>query len=231
MSVRPMWKASAEEVLRKLKSENRLCESTVVLVGSAARSTETGASDIDILVIEPRRLPRFDVEPKVQLFTMTRKQFIDRLQVGDDFPHWAVRFGKVLSDIPDWWNELLQHPSTRAWPNWRRKARQAASRLSYASRLFSSGDYDHAREEYLLAARHLARGVLLKHSEFPLSQPELPGQLRKIGCDELGTILDTVVDDSVDGASLSRCDRRLAHCLKVLGEEDHTQFVHEEIEA
>ena len=213
MTRRGAWKPAADKVIRELGCVDKLRESTVLLVGSAARGAATAASDIDMLVIAPRELPRLDVDPNVQLFTMTRKQFLNRLKAGDDFSHWAVRFAKVLSDMPGWWDRALHDPAAASWPDWRRKFKQAAARLSFASKLLALRDYDHAREEYLLSARHFARGALLMRGVFPLSQPELPGQLRQAGCAELARLLDILVSATVDRTVLARADRSLTRWL------------------
>jgi predicted nucleotidyltransferase len=213
-------------VLSALEAENRLQEATVILVGSVARNAETEESDIDILVIEPRRGARVVTEPRVQLFAMTRRQFLDRLRAGDDFPHWVVRFGRVLSDLPDWWSQLLSHPCAQAWPDWRRKLKQAESRLSFASRLLASGDEEHAQEEYLLAIRHLARGVLLKRADFPHSQPELARQLRRAGCSDLANALDKLSSTRLTSAALARHDERLRRWLDIEGDTDLVSLPH-----
>ena len=216
MTVKASWRALIDDVLAELERLSELDAATVLLVGSVARHADTAASDIDVLVISPKQLKRVQTSPKAQVFMITRSRFLERLRGGDDFPHWVVRFGEVLSDKSRWWERLMRDPAIDTWPDWERKLNQAGARLSFASRLYASGDYDHAAEEFLLSARHLARAVLLKDRIFPLSQPELPKQLREQGCAELADLVDALADGSSDRAVLSRAERLLAEWLNRL---------------
>lgn len=202
-----------QQVLRELGKRNKLDETTVLLIGSVAREMQTPRSDVDVLVIAPTRLARLPNSSDTQVFLTTRARFLERLMEGDDFPHWVVRFGKMLSDKPQWWQEVLHNPAIHGWPDWKRKRDQAAKRLSLASRLYESEDYDHAQEEYLLSVGHLARALLLKSRTFPLSRPELPGQLRELGYTDLSNALDSLVSNSLDPAALTDIDSLLKKYL------------------
>jgi hypothetical protein len=219
MSSISTWKSAVATVVKQLKTSDKLRDTTVLLVGSVARRANTPTSDIDVLLIGPRRLPQVVTPPGVQVFTMTRDQFIERLRAGDDFPHWALRYGKVLADDSQWWNRALDDAAAKAWPSWQRKLDQAAQRLSFAVRLASAKDYEHAQEEYLLATRHFARALLLWNKVFPLSQPELPGQLRKLGRREVADVLDSLVKDSVHPQTLGKVERLLREWTNELGRE------------
>ena len=208
-----------DQVLRELGERNKLDETTVLLIGSVAREMQTPRSDVDVLVIAPTHLVRLSDSSETQVFLTTRARFLERLMEGDDFPHWVVRFGKVLSDKPQWWQEVLHNPAIHRWPDWKRKRDQAGKRLSFASRLYESEDYDHAQEEYLLSVGHLARALLLKRRTFPLSRPELPGQLRELGYTDLSNALDSLVSDSLDPTTLTDIDRLLnEYLLKLAGQ-------------
>jgi len=220
------WKPAVATLLRRLKALDNSRDMTVLLVGSVARHANTPTSDIDILVISPRRLPHV-ITPlaDVQVFTMTRAQFIERLRAGDDFPHWALRYGQVLADDSQWWNRALEDAAAKLWPSWQRKLDQATQRLSFARRLRSAKDYEHAQEEYLLAARHFARALLLRNSIFPLSQPELPKQLRELNRRDLPDMLDSLVKGSSHPRTLARADRLLTDWINELRGEDTIRTV------
>ncbi len=210
------WEQAGAEAVSELKRSRRLDQSTVVLIGSMARETATEKSDIDILIVTPDSLPRLQVSPRAQIMRITRADFLDRLACGDDFPHWAVRYGRLLSDQSRWWETLRQNPALQKWPNWRRKRDQVRGRLRFATPLRKSGDLEHAREELLLAARHLARAILLKERVFPLSQPELPGQLREIDQSKVAGLLDSLVDDDAGEAALEKAERAIIQTMEEL---------------
>ncbi len=212
------WKRAADKTIASLDEQSLLDQSTVLLIGSMARDTAGPDSDIDLLVVSPKRGPRLSTAPDVQVFSITRSEFVDRLKCGDDFPHWAVRFGRAISDRSHWWDELQQNPALRTWPDWRRKRRQTKKRLRFATPLLKSGDYDHAREELFLAARHLGRAILLKERVFPLSQPELPAQLRDVDHIELAGLLDSLVDEAAQPDKLKEAELVLSAILEDLEE-------------
>ena len=209
------WAQAAEDISRQLEAISQLDSASIILVGSAARGVNTPESDIDILVLSPRSLPLLGTPANVQMFTMTRDQFMQKLRSADDFAQWALRYGKTISDRSGWWQNLIHTPNVEIWPSWQRKVEQSESRLSFALRLLDSKDYDHAQEEYLLAARHLARGLLLKLGVFPLSQPELPQQLREAGLAEIAEMLDVLVKSPND-ADLRRAHELLTGWIREL---------------
>ncbi len=211
------WKSAAADTVAELRRVDLLGRATVVLIGSMAREAATEKSDIDLLVVSPESLPRFKITPRAQIFRITRAAFLDRLKCRDDFPQWAVRFGKVVSDESHWWDEVKNNSDLQVWPDWKRKKIQAEERLSFATPLRESGDYDHAAEELLLSARHLGRALLLKEHVFPLSQPELPAQLREIGQTEVAELLDSLVDDDTPEAALEEAERAMLQALAEIG--------------
>lgn len=190
------WKAAARKTLASLKDKDLLGGATVVLVGSLARDTSGTESDIDLLVVASERPPRLSTGGELQVLRISRSDFIRRLECGDDFPHWAVRYGRLLSDESHWWQELQRNPALEEWPDWRRKLSQAGERLRFVGPLLESSDYEHAQEELLLAVRHLARAILLKEQVFPLSQPELSGQVRRTDHGKIAELLDSLRDEA-----------------------------------
>lgn len=208
------WKSAAADTIAELRRVDRLGQATVVLIGSMAREAATEKSDIDLLVVSPDALPRFKVTPGAQIFRITRADFLDRMKCGDDFPQWAVRYGKVISDESHWWDEVKNNSALQKWPNWRRKRDQVRERLRFATPLRESGDLEHAQEELLLAARHLARAILLKERVFPLSQPELPAQLREIDYSNIAELLDSMVDGDTREAALEEAERAIIQIME-----------------
>ncbi|HEY6768900.1 MAG TPA: HEPN domain-containing protein [Candidatus Sulfotelmatobacter sp.] len=87
------------------------------------------------------------------------------------------------------WLAIVSSSDAVIWPDWRKKIRHAARRLTLAATLLETGDLEAAAEEMLYAVSHTARAVLLKNGIFPLSRPEIIGQLRDSGHEHLGTLL------------------------------------------
>ena len=79
---------------------------TVVVVGSSARDVMNWRSDIDILVLrDDGQRFRLKRPGEVHLQQDSRPRFLRRLEDGDDYPGWALRFGVPLSDPDGWWAE------------------------------------------------------------------------------------------------------------------------------
>lgn len=177
-------------VMDALKSSGLLNHATVVLIGSAARGTQTWRSDVDLLVIfDGEARLRLRPPSQLHLHQESRSRFLERLRSGDDYPVWALRFGVCLHDPSGWWATLAaeeeRHPH---WPNWRHKIGLASKRLAMATSLLDMGDVDAAAEELLYAASQIARALLLRRGTFPLSRPELPAQVEP--CDpEFASVL------------------------------------------
>ncbi len=209
------WERAASIVSSELEAKGLLDSVSVVLVGSAARGLNTAESDIDILVLGPVGLPRLQVPASVQILAMTHTHFMQKIRSADDFAQWALRYGRTISDRSGWWENLLQSPNVLVWPSWERKIEQAKARISFGVRLLDTGDCDHAQEEYLLAARHLARGLLLKAGVFPLSQPELPTQLRDVDKGDVADLLDVLIR-SPNRSTLARAHEFLVNQVEGL---------------
>lgn len=186
-------------------------EATVVLLGSAARGTMTWWSDVDLLVVTAEPITRWRVPIDLDLHVETRDQFLDRLRRGEDFQAWALRFGKVVSDQSGWWSTAQATHASCQWPSWRLKLDHVRrKRLSIASRLLEDGDEEAAREEYLAIASHVARALLLRAKVFPLSRPELPAQLRQVGCRQLADGIEKLTQGNPELEEL----RAIADCVE-----------------
>ena len=176
---------------------------TVVLVGSSARDTMHGRSDIDVLIIhEDDHRIRLDRPGYIHLQQQSRTRFLKRLENGDDYPAWALRFGIPVRDPCGWWAEQvaaeLDYPH---WPDWRPKADYARKRIVVSGELLDVGDVDAASEEMMFAASHVARAVLLRHGKFPLSRMELPSQLEELAPD-LACLLARLIVGNLDSDGL-----------------------------
>src|SRR2546426_8412628 len=89
--------------------------SPVVLMGSWARGTAIRRwSDIDILVMDERDGPL--PPPRIQLIAISQEKLRRRVQSGDDFAQWALRFGVPLAGR-HLWDELRKELLPNApWP-------------------------------------------------------------------------------------------------------------------
>ena len=193
----------AKSVLDALSNVGLSDMATVVLVGSGARDTMNGRSDIDILVLhDDGPQIRLDNPGDVHVQQDSRSRFLRRLENGDDYPGWALRFGVLIHDPDGWWAEhVAAELDTPHWPDWRAKVGHAKKRMNMASEMLHVGDVDAACEELMFATSHVARATLLKSGLFPLSRPELPAQLESIE-PGLAQLLDRLISGDMDAASL-----------------------------
>lgn len=166
----------------------------VVLVGSWARGTQVHPiSDIDVLVIGECDMP--SPVGRIQVIRRSADEFRRLVMRGDDFAQWSLRFGRPLRGRQLWTalrDELL---GVAPWPSGRSKLELAKRRLKAAEDLLAMGDLDAAGEETRYGLSHLARAVLLEAGVFPLSRPELPGQLEEIDEHELASAVSVSLRD------------------------------------
>ncbi|MGI8992335.1 MAG: nucleotidyltransferase domain-containing protein [Bryobacteraceae bacterium] len=151
----------------------------VILIGSAARGRRTENSDIDILFVATEKVSTIPVISGYHFKFSTEADFLRRLNAGEDFESWCLRYGVTLLDRRAW--ERLTASSADVWPRWEIKVVHGIRRLFLASQLSKMGDDLAAREELVFVLGHIARGLLLKKGVFPLSRPELAAQLKEIG--------------------------------------------------
>src|ERR1039457_6208376 len=116
----------------------------------------------------------------------TEADFLRRLNAGEDFEAWCVRYGVQLLDRGAW--ERIKSSSANVWPRWDIKVVHGIRRLFLASELSKMGDREAAREELIFVLGHIARGLLLKNGRFPLSRPELAEQVNELGYPELAAL-------------------------------------------
>ena len=179
-------------VLDVLETLGQANTSTVILMGSCARELTHDRSDIDILVIRPDEHDgdcriTLNRPGHIDLQQDTRTRFLRRLEEGDDYPAWALRFGVPIRDPGCWWDEQVRAEKNNPhWPDWQLKISQARRRLTVSDALLDVGDISAASEELMFATSQVARAILLKHGEFPLSRMELPSQLQNRSPDLAG---------------------------------------------
>ncbi len=183
-------------LLQQLERAGLSARASVVLIGSAARGVETWRSDIDLLVVFSGE-ERLGIRPPIEVHLQqeSRAHFLQRLGEGDDYPVWALLYGKALHDPDGWWARTaadeLRHPHS---PDWTAKVARAGKSLRWARQLLETGDTDAFEEQSLYAASHLARALLLKRGVMPLSRPEMADQVREFAPD-----LACALDDLAKG--------------------------------
>ena len=196
-------KTGVDSVLDALLQAGLTDTATVILVGSGARGVRSRRSDIDVLVLhEDGTRIRLTRPGDIHLQQDSRTRFLQRLEEGDDYPSWALRFGRPIRDPDGWWaKQAAAELECPHWPDWRPKVEHARKRIRLTSELLEVGDTDAASEELLFAASHVARALLLKEGEFPLSRPELPSQLEEED-PSLARLLQRLIVDDMDTTSI-----------------------------
>ena len=202
-----------EQVVAELRRANN-DDLAIILVGSAARNVRTEDSDIDLLLVGlkrpcvPRSFPGFHIQAS------STHEFLRNLQNGEDFESWCVRLGVPLFDVGRW-AEILGSEEAKKWPRWELKVAHGARRLFFAHEFIEMGDNLAASEELVYTLGHIARGLLLKAGIFPLSRPELAGQIRTLGYSHLATLHERLRGDGVDrrllGQARTYSKRLLCH--------------------
>ncbi len=203
MSAEPTYTSLTQDFVREVSSANKEMQISVILIGSVARSTHTSQSDLDLLVIGDGQ-PLVDRHPdRLHVQALTAQQFAKRLRAGDDFAAWCVRYGvPIVAAKP--WLDIVNSAEAAIWPDWHKKVRHAARRLTLAAALLETGDIAAAGEEMLYAVSHSARAILLEARIFPLSRPEIISQLREANHERLARILEDLSYQEPTKAALNR---------------------------
>jgi len=203
VSAEPTYTSLTQDFVREVSSANKEMQISVILIGSVARSTHTSQSDLDLLVIGDGQ-PLVDRHPdRLHVQALTAQQFAKRLRAGDDFAAWCVRYGvPIVAAKP--WLDIVNSAEAAIWPDWHKKVRHAARRLTLAAALLETGDIAAAGEEMLYAVSHTARAILLEARIFPLSRPEIISQLREANHERLARILEDLSYQEPTKAALNR---------------------------
>jgi len=206
------------ELEKRLRKSNAGATFSLVLIGSFARRTATERSDIDVLVIAPASdtSPNWSDLSNLHAHCETPTDFLRKLRDGDDFAAWCVRYGHCLCDDDDQWERLRTSSEATTWPAWQKKITHAVRRLFIGAELNRLGDYDASAEELTFAAGHVARALLLKNRQFPLSKPELVDQLHDCDYPALKKLLSILINGDVDPVILKQTVRYLKKLLYYL---------------
>lgn len=224
MSTASSYTSLTQNFVRQVCSANREMEISVILIGSVARSTHTSQSDLDLLVLGDESAVVERHPDRLHVQALTTKQFRERLRAGDDFAAWCVRFGVPLVTSKSWL-EIVDSPDAAIWPDWHKKTRHAARRLTLAAALLETGDIAAAAEEMLYAVSHTARAILLKDGVFPLSRPEIVAQLRERGHERLAKLLQELSYEEPTRGTLNRGLLYVKRLLVYLDRPVYQEFV------
>lgn len=153
----------------------------VVAYGSAVRDC-VSSSDVDLLVIARGEFlvspPPLDVDLRV----VGVDEVEVALSAGDEVLGWAARLGVPLMEADAFWSSLMARWAGHLpFPNADAAEERAARAARYEQALRAAGDHDAADEMRLTELTQRARARLLRAGLYPLSRPELPGQLAALG--------------------------------------------------
>jgi hypothetical protein len=162
------------------------------LTGSTARGTRTSISDLDYHVVGIS-IPHGDLPAELDIHVVSAPVLRTRIEEGDDFTQWSLRFGRVIFDRGIVHESRCLIEQRHLWPDVNRKAEQATKSLKIARMMVQSGDQDAAVEQVRTALTLVARWQLLLRREFPLSRGELPEQLRDLGSSDLAARLSATI--------------------------------------
>lgn len=204
----------------QLKARNPGFPISIVLIGSAARGTETSFSDIDLLILSDQVATVPDKRGQFHIHVKSVPEFLQKLREGDDFTAWCTRYGILVQDAGHW-RKITEAPEAGIWPDWSKKITHGIRRLLLATTLLETGDKDAASEEALYAAGHVSRALLLRSGVFPLSRPELPFQMRTAGYSHLASNLEDLLHGET-GVNLIK--RTLGYCKKLLCHPDKDAY-------
>lgn len=167
----------------------------VVAVGSAVRPS-VPSFDLDLVVIccEPAKM-RAKPPIEIDLRAYAADHVDALIRGGNDYLGWAVKFGQLLFQRERFWNTVLEFWHDRLpFPSAEVASRRADDAFRRLNNVYELGDADAAYEQALSYVTHLARAELLKRRVYPASRPELPGQLRAIGCLRIAGWLERLID-------------------------------------
>lgn len=162
--------------------------SAFALTGSTARARRTAISDLDYHVIGERPSHN-DLPDDVDVYATDLSGFWRKLNQGDDFVQWTLRYGCVLFDEGPFHQGMQHLASDDLWPSPGLKFARLAEHIRLARRLISMGDRDAAQDQVRATLTSVSRGLLLAARIFPLARAELPQQLTAAGFPELGQAL------------------------------------------
>ncbi len=175
----------------------------VVAIGSSIRP-HVHSIDLDLLVI-CQKIDTLNAKSplEIDLRAYAVSDVNNEIAQGNDLLGWAVKFGRVIFQRERYWDLLV-----KSWENtlplpsvtiFEKRSRESLVRLR---KVYEVGDINAAQEQALSYVTHLGRVELLKRKIYPASRPELPGQLRSIGCHQLADWLERLMDNDADHSKL-----------------------------
>ena len=158
----------------------------IVATGSSVRDVEY-SDDLDLVLVYRECRPSMPRPPiSIDLRRYEQDDVLRKLAEGHDYLSWTVRYGRALFERDTWWTRLRVDWNGRLSPP---SAAEAYERARKAESLYRElraiGDTSAATELHLSMLTHLARAALSDAHTFPKSRPEIAGQLREIGEQEL----------------------------------------------
>lgn len=188
----PRSKSWTLQFLDSAKSDQNIV--AVIAVGSAVRP-KVASVDLDLLAIcqEPAKL-KAKPPIEIDLRAFAADQVDSLIKGGNDMLAWAVKYGQVLFQRKHFWDLVLQ-----AWrdkvplPSADLATQRAEDALRRLRNMVEVGDFDAAHEQAVSYMTHIARAELLKKGQYPASRPELPEQLKAIGCAEMAVLLGRLI--------------------------------------
>jgi len=186
----------------------------VALTGSTARGRRTAHSDVDFLVVGPR--PALDdLTMEVDVRALTSDELMARLEGGEEYVQWVLRFGCILYDhgvLREAARLLLE---TGIWPDPERKRSHARTLVDLATRILGSGDREAAEETVKGSLTALAHWILLSNRVFPLSRDELSDQILELGSFDLAASLHRSIHAEPNFDELATMLRLAEHALEL----------------
>ena len=172
-----MWTLQAVRAARS----NEVIQA-VAASGSAVRDVAY-SDDLDLVMVYRTQRPDLPVRPiDVDLRLYEQAEARQKLEDGDDYLSWTVRYGRVLFEREAWWTRLCVEWKDRVAPPSAVKARARADKMrNLYDKMLEVGDLDAAAEIQISMLTHLARALLGGAGVFPKSRPELADQLCGIG--------------------------------------------------
>lgn len=158
------------------------------LTGSTARARRTKISDLDYHVIGQRPTHE-DLPDDVDVYATDEIGMWRKLNEGDDFIQWTLRYGCILIDTGVFQAAMQRMAEEKLWPSPAQKFARLSGHIELARRLIKMEDRDAAQDQVRATLTSLSRALLLQHRVFPRARAELPAQLAGIDMDSLGSAL------------------------------------------
>jgi len=186
----------------------------VTLTGSTARGRRTARSDVDFLVVGPR--PALDdLTMEVDVRVLTAGKLMARLEGGEEYVQWALRFGCILHDRGIFREASRLVLNGRLWPDPERKRGHARTLVDLAARILESGDREAAEEAVRGGLTAVAHWILLSNRVFPLSRDELSDQILELGSSDLAAALHRSIHSGPDVDELAAALALAQHALEL----------------